>query len=64
LGSRLQRVEKGLTQFDGLKYVLTSITSRLVTVVKDVKTCSAKVTELEGNIQGVSNRFDNLKVER
>jgi hypothetical protein len=28
-----------------------------------VKTCRAKVTELEGNIQGVSNLFDNLKVE-
>ena len=28
-----------------------------------MKTCSAKVTELEGNIQGVSNLFDNLKVE-
>ena len=32
-------------------------------VEKDVKTCSAKVTELEANIQGVSNLFDNLKVE-
>ena len=26
-------------------------------------TCSAKVTEVEGNIQGVSNLFDNLKLE-
>ena len=63
IDNRLQRVEKGLAQFDGLKNVLTSITSRLVIVGKDVKTCSAKVTELEGNIQGVSNLFDNLKVE-
>ena len=43
--------------------MLTSITNRLVTVEKDVKTCSAQVTELEGNIQGVSNLLDNLKVE-
>jgi hypothetical protein len=50
IDNRLQRVEIGLSQFDGLKNVLRSITSRLVTVEKDVKTCSAKVTELEGNI--------------
>jgi len=43
--------------------VLTSTTSRLVTVEKDAKTGSAKVTVLEGKIQGVSNLFDNLKVE-
>ena len=43
--------------------MLTSITSHLVTVEKDVKTCSSKVMELEGNIQGVSNLIDNLKVE-
>ena len=63
IDNRLQRVEKGLRQFDGLKNVLTSLTSRLVTVEKDVKTGSEKVTELEGNIQGASNLFDNLKVE-
>jgi hypothetical protein len=63
IDNRLQRVEKGLCQFDGLKNMLASLTSRLVTVEKDVKTCCAKVTELEGNIQGVSNLFDNLKVE-
>ena len=59
IDNRLQRVEKGLSQFDGLKNVLRSLTSGLVTVEKDVKTCSAKVTELEG----VSKLFDNLKVE-
>ena len=63
INNRLQRVEKSLSQFDGLKNVSISLTSRLVTIEKDVKTCSAKVTELEGNIQGVSNLFDNLKVE-
>ena len=63
IDNRLQRVEKGLAQFDGLKNVLTSITSCLIIVENDVKTCSAKITELEGNIQGVSNLFDNLKVE-
>jgi uncharacterized protein YoxC len=61
--SSSQLREKGLSQFDGLKNVLSSLTSRLVTVEKDVNTCSAKVTELESNIQGVSNLFDNLKVE-
>jgi DNA repair ATPase RecN len=59
IDNRLQRVEKGLSQFDGLKNVLRSLTSGLVTVEKDVKTCSAKVTELEG----VSKLFDNLKVK-
>ena len=61
IDNRLQRVEKGLAQFDGLKNVLTSITSRLVTVEKYVKTCSTKVTELEGNIQGVSNLFSQFE---
>jgi hypothetical protein len=61
IDNRLQRVEKG--QFDGLKNVSTSLTSGLVTVEKDVKTCSAKMTELEGNIQDVSKLFDNLKVK-
>jgi hypothetical protein len=32
IDNRLQRVEKGLSQFDGLKNVLSSLTSRLVTV--------------------------------
>jgi uncharacterized protein YoxC len=64
--SLVSTIEKGLkkvlSQFDGLKNVLRSLTSRLVTVEKDVNTCSAKVTELESNIQGVSNLFDNLYI--
>ena len=38
--------------------MLTSLTSGLVTVEKDVKTCSAKMTELEGNIP-----FSQFEVE-
>ena len=61
IDTRLQGVEKSVGKFDELKNIITSVTSRVVTVEKDVNDCHKKISEVENNLQGVGNLFDNLK---
>jgi len=63
IDNRLHRVEQGVIKIEEFKTIITSVTSRLVTAEKSLQECKLKVTELEGNIQGVGNLFDNLKSE-
>ncbi|VDI50829.1 Hypothetical predicted protein [Mytilus galloprovincialis] len=61
IDKRLQSVEKGIDKFGEIKNIITSLTSRVITNEKGLLTCQGKITELENNIQGVGNLFDNLK---
>ncbi|CAG2245019.1 unnamed protein product [Mytilus edulis] len=61
IDKRLQSVEKGIDKFGEIKNIITSLTSRVITNEKGLQTCQGKITELENNIQGVGNLFDNLK---
>ena len=41
--------------------IITSLSSRIVSVEKNIINCQAKTTEVENSVQGVGNLFDNLK---
>jgi peptidoglycan hydrolase CwlO-like protein len=58
---RLQGVEKSVGKFDEIKTIITSLSSRIVSVEKNIINCQAKITEVENSVQGVGNLFDNLK---
>ena len=58
---RLQGVEKSVGKFDEIKTIITSLSSRVVSVEKNIINCQAKITEVENSVQGVGNLFDNLK---
>jgi hypothetical protein len=48
-------------KFKGIKNIITSVTSRVVSIERDIKESQRKITEVESGIQGVGNLFDNLK---
>ena len=60
---RLQGVEKSVGKFDEIKTIITSLSSRVVSVEKNIINCQAKITEVENSVQGVGNLFDNLKTD-
>ncbi|CAC5380625.1 unnamed protein product [Mytilus coruscus] len=61
IDKRLQVVEKGIENFGEFKNIITSLTSRVITNKQGLKTCQTKVTELETNVQGIGNLFDDVK---
>lgn len=61
IDNRLQCVEQSVIKIEEFKNVITSITSRLVTAEKTINECRSKMSELETNIQGVGNLFDDVK---
>ncbi|CAC5425339.1 unnamed protein product [Mytilus coruscus] len=61
IDKRLQVVEKGIENFGEFKNIITSLTSRVITNEQALKTCQTKVTELETNVQGIGNLFDDVK---
>jgi hypothetical protein len=52
---RLQGVEKRVGNFDEIKTIITSLSSRVVSVEKNIINCQAKITEVENSVQGVGN---------
>jgi archaellum component FlaC len=46
-----------------MKNIITSLNNRIVTTAKTVTECRSKINELENSIEGMSNLFDNVKVE-
>ena len=58
---RLQGVETSVGKFDVIKTIITSLSSRVVSVEKNIINSQAKITEVENSVQGVGYLFDNLK---
>jgi peptidoglycan hydrolase CwlO-like protein len=52
---------KSVGKFDEIKTIITSLSSRVVSVEENIINCQAKMTEVENSVQGVGNLFDNLE---
>ncbi|CAC5380434.1 unnamed protein product [Mytilus coruscus] len=61
IDKRLQVVEKGIEKFGEIKNIITSLNSRVMINEQGLNTCQTKVTELETNVQGIGNLFDDVK---
>ncbi|VDI47084.1 Hypothetical predicted protein [Mytilus galloprovincialis] len=60
MDNRMQKIEKGVNKIDELKNIITSIVARIGDLEKTVHDIKLKNSEMESNIEGISNVFDEV----